>query len=234
MKLPRRQFLHLAAATASLPVFASLASAQTYPTRPARIIVPLTAGSAADIFARVLPQKMSESWGQPVVVENQPGAGTTLATGMVVKAPPDGHTLLVSSAAFATSAAVYPKLPYDPLKDFAPVSQIATAPIVVVAAPSLGAKSIKELVELATGRPGQVNFGSSGVGSRRRDKGEHARRIHSVCSCEDRSRSPGGCVSWHSELTRTPYQPLAPVRRGTAVRAAYLRAVRKVPGPFRI
>jgi tripartite-type tricarboxylate transporter receptor subunit TctC len=175
MKLPRRQFLHLAAATASLPVFASLASAQTYPTRPVRIIVPLTAGSTADIFARILAQKMSESWSQPVVVENQPGAGTTLATGMVAKAPPDGHTLLVSSAAFATSAAVYPKLPYDPLKDFAPVSQIATAPIVVVAAPSLGAKSIKELVELAKGRPGQVNFGSSGVGSSTHFAGEQFR-----------------------------------------------------------
>jgi tripartite-type tricarboxylate transporter receptor subunit TctC len=136
------------------------------------MIVPLTAGSAADIFARTLAQKMGESWGQPAVVENQPGAGTTLATGMVAKAVPDGHTLLITSAAFATSAALYSKLPYDPLNDFAPVSQIATAPIVVVAAPSLGANSIKDLVELAKGRPGQVNFGSSGVGSSTHFAGE--------------------------------------------------------------
>jgi tripartite-type tricarboxylate transporter receptor subunit TctC len=172
MKFPRRQFLHLAGATPALLVFGRPTRAQVYPTRPLRMIVPLSAGSAADILARRLAQKMRESWGQPVVVENVPGAGTTLGAGTVAKAVPDGHTLLINSAAFAASAAMYPKLPYDPLKDFAPVSQIAIAPIVVVVAPSLGARSIKDLVELAKGQPGQINFGSAGAGSSTHFAGE--------------------------------------------------------------
>jgi len=145
---------------------------QAYPTRSLHLIVPLSAGSAADILARRLAVKMGENWGQPVVVENRPGGGTTLGTDIVAKAAPDGHTLLINSAAFAASAALYPKLPYDALKDFAPVSQIASAPIVVVVAPSLGTKSIKELIEFAKGRPGELNFGSAGVGSSTHFAGE--------------------------------------------------------------
>jgi tripartite-type tricarboxylate transporter receptor subunit TctC len=148
------------------------AGAQAYPVRPVHMIVPLTAGSAADILARRLAQKMGESWGQTVVVENRPGAGTTLGADVVAKAAPDGHTLLMNSAAFAVSAAIYQKLPYDPLKDFAPVSQVAAAPIVVVVAPSLGVKSIKDLIALAKAQPGQINFGSSGVGSSTHFAGE--------------------------------------------------------------
>jgi tripartite-type tricarboxylate transporter receptor subunit TctC len=166
MKLARRRFLFLATIFAPLPtVFLRTAEAQTYPTRTVRVIVPLSAGSGADILARQLAAKLSESWSQPVVVENRPGAGTTVGTEAVAKAPADGHTLLVNSAAFAASAAIYSRLGYDPSKDLAPVSQVALAPIVVVAAPSLGAKSIKDLIELAKAKPGQLNFGSAGVGS---------------------------------------------------------------------
>src|SRR5262249_39852358 len=132
----------------------------------------LSAGSAADILARRLALAMAENWGRPVVVENRPGAGTTLGTDIVAKAAPDGHTLLINSAAFAASAAIYQKLPYDPLKDFAPVTQVAIAPIVLVVAPSLGAKSIKELIEAAKGQPGRINFGSAGVGSSTHFAGE--------------------------------------------------------------
>ena len=141
------------------------ARAQAYPAHPVRMIVPLSAGSAADTLARQLANKIGESWSQPILVENRPGAGTTLGADAVAKARPDGHTLLVNSASFAASAAMYSKLPYDPLKDFAPISQIAIAPFVVVAAPSLGAKSIKDLIELAKAKPGQLNFGSAGVGT---------------------------------------------------------------------
>jgi tripartite-type tricarboxylate transporter receptor subunit TctC len=173
MNLPRRQFLYLTAATtALLPICAPSARAQTYPTRPVRVVVPLSAGSAADILARQLATKMSEGFGQPVVVENRPGAGTTLGADAVAKSAPDGHTLLINSAAFAASAAVYPKLPYDPLKDLAPISQIAIAPVVVMVAPSLGAKSIRDLVELAKSQPGRMNFGSAGVGSSTHFAGE--------------------------------------------------------------
>lgn len=172
MKLPRRQFLRLAAAAAALPHFARPARAQAYPIRSLHLIVPLSAGSASDILARRLALKMGEDWGQPVVVENRPGGGTTLGVDMVAKAAPDGYTLLINSAAFAASAAIYPKLPYDPLKDLAPVGQIATAPIVVVAAPSLGVKSLGEFIALARTRPGQINFGSAGVGSSTHFAGE--------------------------------------------------------------
>jgi len=170
MKPSRRQFLYLAAAgTVALP---SHARAQTYPTQPVRMIVPLTAGSAADILARQLATKMSENWGQPVVVENRPGAGTTIGANAVAKAAPDGHTLLVNSAAFAASAAIYQKLPYDPIRDLAPISQVAIAPIVVTVAPSLGAKSIRELVELSKNQGGRMSFGSAGVGSSTHFAGE--------------------------------------------------------------
>ena len=155
MSFPRRDILRLAAVTAALPAFVSAARAQTYPTRTVHIIVPLGAGSAADILTRQLAQKMSESWGRPVVVENRPGAGTVLGAGEVARAAPDGHTLLANSASFAISAVMNSKLPYDPLRDFAPISQIALAPMVLVVAPSLGVKSIKALIELAKTRPGE-------------------------------------------------------------------------------
>jgi tripartite-type tricarboxylate transporter receptor subunit TctC len=145
-----------------------LAAAQTsgsFPEKPVRLIVPFTAGAAADILARRLASSLAEVLGQQVVVDNRPGAGGTLGANIVAKASPDGYTLLVHSAAFAVSAALYSKLPYDPNIDFAAVSQIAVAPIVLVVGPSLGAKSVKELLALSMQKPGQITFGSSGVGS---------------------------------------------------------------------
>src|SRR3954453_14668038 len=165
MTLSRRRFLHFVAATPALPAFGGTARAQVYPTQPIRMIVPLIAGSAADILARQLGTKIGETWNTPVVIENRPGVGTTLGSDVVAKAIPDGHTLLINSASFAASAAMYSKLPYDPLKDFAPISQIASAPFDVVATPSLGAKSTKDLIEIARSKPGQIKFGSAGVGT---------------------------------------------------------------------
>ena len=137
-----------------------------YPIRPIRLIVPLSAGSAADVLARQLALRMTESWGQQVVVDNRPGAGGTIGVGTVAKADANGYTLLVHSAAFAVSAALYStKLPYDASKDFVPVSQLAAAPIVLVAAPSLGARSVMDLVAMAKRKPRELNFGSSGVGT---------------------------------------------------------------------
>ena len=172
MQLARRHFLHLAAIGVALPAFTRGAGAQSFPTRAGRVIVPFTAGSASDILARLLATKMSESWKQPMVVENRPGAGTTIGTDAVAKAAPDGHTLLVTSAAFAASAAIYSKLAYDPVKDFTPISQLATAPIVIVVAPSLGVRSIKDLIELGKRKPGELSFGSAGVGSSTHFAGE--------------------------------------------------------------
>ena len=141
-------------------------SAQIYPTKPIRAIVPFTAGSATDFLARVMGPKMHESWGQQVVVDNRGSAGGIVAGEIVARAAPDGHTLLVTSSAFAGSAALYGgKLPYDSIKDFASISQIASTPVMLVAAPGLGVKAMKDLIALARQKPGQLNFGSSGIGS---------------------------------------------------------------------
>jgi tripartite-type tricarboxylate transporter receptor subunit TctC len=161
-----------------------------------RLIIPLSAGSASDILAREIGHKMSESWGQPVVVENRPGAGTTIGTDAVAKAAPDGHTLLITSAAFAASAAIYPKLAYDPLKDFAPVSQVAIAPIVVVTAPSLGVKSIADLIALSKKEAGGINFGAAGVGSSTHFAGEQFKLAAGLCTWPIRGRPRRFSTPW--------------------------------------
>lgn len=138
--------------------------AQTYPSRPVRFIVPLSAG-AADTLARTIGVKLTETWGQQVVVENRPGAGTTIGTELAAKAPPDGHTLLMATFSHAVNATFYRKLPYDTLKDLSAVTLVASAPNVLVVHPSLPVRSIKELVALARSRPGQLNFSSAGNGS---------------------------------------------------------------------
>jgi len=137
-----------------------------YPARPVRIIVPFTPGSATDIIARVVGPKLAERWGRPVVMDNRPSAGGIIAFGIVAEAAPDGYTLLVTGSNFAGSAALYAgKLPFDPVKDFSGVTQFATTPLVLVVGPSLGVKSVKELIALAREKKGQLNFASTGLGS---------------------------------------------------------------------
>jgi len=138
---------------------------QNYPTRPVRIVVGFSAGSATDITARMLAPRLGEKWGQPVIVENRPAAGGTLSAAMVAKATPDGHTLLLISAAFAIGAVLHANLPYDPLKDFVGVAQIGASTGALTVAPSLGVKSVKELIALAQERPGKIFYGSAGAGS---------------------------------------------------------------------
>jgi tripartite-type tricarboxylate transporter receptor subunit TctC len=150
-------------------------SAQKFPVRPVRIIVAFTPGSAADQIARRVAPKMSENWGQQVVVDNRAGAGGVVGISMVAAAVPDGYTLLIHSIAFAVTAALYSKLPFDPFKDFSPVSQIVASPSVLVVAPSLGVKSVNELIALAKQKPGQINFGSAGIGSGTHLNGEQFR-----------------------------------------------------------
>lgn len=140
-------------------------SPQGYPTKPVRIVVGFSAGSATDISARMIAPRLSERWGQPVVIENRSGAGGTLAAAAVAKATPDGHTLLLISASFAITAVLQPKLPYDALKDFTGVTQIGTTTGMLAVPPALGVKSVKELIALAKARPNQILFGSAGSGS---------------------------------------------------------------------
>src|SRR5436190_12801794 len=136
-----------------------------YPNRPLRIVVGFTPGGGPDITARHIAQRLGESLKQQVIVENRPGAGGTVAAGMVARAPADGYTLLSVSSAHAAAAAIYPQLAYDTQKDLAGITQTATSKYVLVAAPTLGVRSVKELVAAAKARPGQINFSSAGIGS---------------------------------------------------------------------
>lgn len=157
----------------ALPAIAQ--SQGTFPTKPVRMIVAFTAGSETDFLARVVGQKLSEYWGQQVVVDNRPGAGGVLASSIVATAPGDGYTLFMHSMAHAITPAIYTKLPYDPLRDFAPLSNVAGVPNVLVVTPALGVKSVKELIAIAKQKPGQITFGSAGVGSGMHLTGEHFR-----------------------------------------------------------
>lgn len=143
----------------------ALVHAQTFPTAPIRIVVPFPPGGGTDILARLIARKMNESWGQPVIVDNRPGANGTIGAALVTKAPADGHTLLLVPSGFAVNPSVYPKLPYNSERDLAPVSHLASSPLLAVVHPSLPVKSIKELIALAKTTPGQINYGSSGNGS---------------------------------------------------------------------
>jgi len=138
---------------------------QNFPVKPIRLVASTTAGSQPDSIARMLGQKMSESWGRPVVVDNRPGAGGVLAASTVAKAAPDGHTLLYALPNFAISAVLQPNLPYDPFKDFAGIIQIGFGTNVLVVAPALGVKSVKDLIALAQAQPGKLIFTSSPTGS---------------------------------------------------------------------
>ena len=144
---------------------AGIAQPQQYPNKPVRFIIGFTPGSEIDVVGRMISQEMSEKWGQRVVVDNRAGAGGTVAGAIVVGATPDGYTLYFNSVSHTASQALYPKLTYDTLRDFAGVSQATSAPNVLVVAPTQGLKSVKELIALARQKSGQINFGSAGVGS---------------------------------------------------------------------
>jgi len=163
-----KEFLNLTL----LACVAGAAYAQSYPTKAVRLVVPFLAGGSTDIVGRTVAQKLNEMWGQPVVVDNRPGGGTTIGTEAVARAAPDGYTLLVTPAPFTINPSLLAKLPYDALNDFAPITLINTTPLVVVVNPGVPAKSVKELIALAKANPGKLNFGSSGTGGSNHLAGE--------------------------------------------------------------
>jgi tripartite-type tricarboxylate transporter receptor subunit TctC len=165
MKLSRRAFLGLAAGVAALPVLPRIAGAEAYPSRPVRIVVGLAPGSAGDIIARLIGPWLSVRLGQPFVIENRGGAGGTLAAEMVVRAQPDGYTLLLSGSSDAVTATLYEKLSYNFIRDTAPVASIASGPLVLVVHPSFPAKTIAEFIAYAKANPGKVDFASAGIGT---------------------------------------------------------------------
>ena len=165
MNLPRRRFLHLAAGAAALPVAPRIAWAQAYPSRPVRIIVGFAPGGGVDIIARLIGQWLSERLGQQFIIENRPGAGTNIATEAVVRAPPDGYTLLLVNAANAVNATLYDNLSFNFVRDIAPVAGIMAASSVMVVHPSVPAKTVPEFIAYAKANPGKINMASGGVGS---------------------------------------------------------------------
>ena len=143
----------------------SALQAQPYPTKTIRIIVPFPPGGGTDKLARMLATRFTATMGQAVVVDNRGGAGSVVGTEMVAKAPPDGHTLLFTTAAYAMGAGMRDKLPYDPIKDIAPITILATSPSLLIVHPSLPVKSVKELIAFAKTNPGRLNYGSTGAGA---------------------------------------------------------------------
>jgi tripartite-type tricarboxylate transporter receptor subunit TctC len=165
MKLPRREFFYLAAGVAALPAVSRIARAQAYPSRPVRIIVPFPAGQATDTIARLMGQSLLERLGQPFVIENRTGAGGNMATESVVRATPDGYTLLLVGLPNAVNATLYSKLNFNFIRDIAPVASIGGGPYVMVVNASVPAKTVPEFVAYAKANPGKINMGSSGSGA---------------------------------------------------------------------
>ena len=165
MKLPRRQFLQLAAGAAALPAAPPIARAETYPSRPVRVIVGFPAGSASDVVARLTGQALSERLGQQFVVENHPGAGTNLAAEAVVRAAPDGYTLLLSTSTNAVNATLYRHLNFNFMHDIVPVASIDQVPYVMEVTLSLPPKTLPEFIAYAKANPGKINMASNGIGS---------------------------------------------------------------------
>ena len=165
MKLPRRNFLHLAAGAAALPAVSRFAWAQAYPTRPVRWIVPYPPGGAADPIARLIGPFLSERLGKPVVIEIKPGAGANIGTEFVVRSPPDGHTLLFITTANMINATFYRDLSFDFMRDITPVAGLVRLPLVLEVNPSVPVKTVAELIAYAKANPGKVNFASAGVGT---------------------------------------------------------------------
>jgi tripartite-type tricarboxylate transporter receptor subunit TctC len=172
MKLPRRKFLHLVAGAAALSAVSRIASAQAYPSRPVRVIVPFAAGGIGDIHARLIGQWLSERLGRQFVVENRPGAAGNIGTEAVVKSPPDGYTLLLASSPNTINATLYDKLSFNFIRDIAPVATISRNTLVMVVHPSMPAKTVPEFIAYAKANPGKVNMASGGIGSTGHMSGE--------------------------------------------------------------
>ena len=175
MKLPRRRVLHLAAGAAALPAVSRIAWSQTYPTRPVRAIVAFAPGGVTDTFARLMAQKLSEHLGKQFYVENITGATGNIGTGQAAKGAPDGYTLLFAFSSYVVNPTLFDKVPYDPYKDFEPVTLAVTSTTVVAVHPSVPAKTIKDLVALVRANPGKYSYSSAGAGTQAHLAGEQFR-----------------------------------------------------------
>jgi tripartite-type tricarboxylate transporter receptor subunit TctC len=182
----------LRVAAAALLAVATAASAQSYPAKPIRIIVPFAPGGPNDLLARLVGQKLAEAWGQQVIVDNRPGGGTIIGTDLAAKSPPDGYTLLMTSTSTAVNPSLNKKLPYDTLNDFARVMRLAASPNVLVVHPALPVRSVSDLIKLAKSKPGQIAYGSGGTGAATHLAGELV------------------CIMGGVKMTHVPYKGAGP------------------------
>jgi tripartite-type tricarboxylate transporter receptor subunit TctC len=165
MKLPRRQFLHLVAGAAAPPALSRIAWAQAYPTRPVHLIVTVAAGASPDIIARLIGQWLTDRLGQPFIIENRAGASGNIGTEIVVRASPDGYTLMLAISANAINASLYDRLNFNFIRDIAPVASISTIPLVMEINPSVPVHTVPELIAYAKANPGKINMASGGIGT---------------------------------------------------------------------
>src|SRR5262245_6832434 len=224
MKLPRRSLLHLAAGVAALPVVSRLAWAQTYPSRPVRIVIPFAPGGPTDTFGRLMAQRLSEHFSKKFYVENIPGAGGNIGISRAAKASPDGSTIIVVANAYVVNPSLFDKLPYDPVKDFDPITCAVTTPMVLAVHPSLPANTVQDFVALAKVSPNKYSFASGGVGSPGHLVGAQFHVSHGI----DLVHVPFGSAGLAIGSTiggHTPISIVAPVATVPQVKEGKLRAL---------
>jgi tripartite-type tricarboxylate transporter receptor subunit TctC len=223
MKPSRRNFLHLAAGAAALAAFSRMAWAQAYPTRPVRIIVPFAPGGTTDIFARIAGQKLSERLGKQFYVENIPGASGNIATGQAARAAPDGYTILFAFSSYVVNPTLFDKIPYDPYKDFEPVTLAVASTTVLSVNPAVPAATVKELVDLIKANPGKYNFASPGAGTQAHLAGEQMRQslgldlVH--VPYNGAGPSTAAVVAGHSPIGLSTFASAAPHIKASTLRA---------------
>jgi tripartite-type tricarboxylate transporter receptor subunit TctC len=224
------------AAAAIALAFAAAASAQTtYPTKPVRIVAPFAPGSTIDIIGRLIAPKLSEALGQPVLVENRPGAGGAVGLDAVAKAAPDGHTIVIGALGpLAMNPALYPKSPFDPVRDFAPVTLLATGPVVIAVHPSVPARNVKELVDLAKKNPGKLNFGSPGVGTSPHLTGELVKMLTKTdivhVPYKGNAEALTDLVSGRVSIVYTGVPPAVPLAKAGRIRLIATTGKSRLPG----
>lgn len=220
-------------ASVVLVVVHPVAAQQTFPTKPIRIVVPISAGSATDLFARDIGQKLADSWGQYMVVDNRPGAGGVIAGEITAKAPPDGHTLMMVSTAHAVNASLYRKLPYDTARDFAGITLVAESPNLLVATRALGLKSVRELIDLAKSKPGQINYGSGGIGSGTHMAGEQFKLDAGInvihVPFKGTPEALTGTIGGDVQYFFAPFNVAAPLVKGGRVTGVAITAKTRTP-----
>jgi tripartite-type tricarboxylate transporter receptor subunit TctC len=212
---------------------AGAAQAENYPAKSVRVVVGFTPGGPTDVIARIVAQKLSESWGHQFYIENSPGAGSNTASGMVAKTPPDGYTLLVISTGFVVNPSLYAKVPYDAVKDFAPITLVAASPNVVSVNPSVPAKNVQELIALIRANPGKYSFAGPGIGSTPHLSGELFRirfgldLVH--VPFPGAAPAVGAAIAGHVPIVFSAVPPAVSAIQGGQLRALAVTAAKRIP-----